>query len=225
MSFLNTIQWVIWKDLISEWRTRETISSMLFFALIVILVFSFSFAMDQDAARQLIAGIIWIAFTFTGIIGIGKSFTSELQNDCLESLQMSPVPKGAIYLGKVTANFLFMLAVDILLFPLFVIFFNLDVVEGLGTLFIIFVLATLGLSAVGTLFSALTVQIRAREVMLPVLLLPLAVPVMIAAVEATRGTLNGDPYEFYSQWLHLLVIFDIIFTVVSFWLFEFILDS
>ncbi|UCH91330.1 MAG: heme exporter protein CcmB [Nitrospirota bacterium] len=225
MPFLSTIYWVVWKDLISEWRTRETISSMLFFALIVILVFSFSFAMDQDAARQLIAGIIWVAFTFTGIIGIGKSFTSELQNDCLESLQMSPVPKGAIYLGKVTANFLFMFAVEILLFPLFVIFFNLEVVEAIDMLFLVFFLATLGLSAVGTLFSALTVQIRAREVMLPVLLLPLADPVMIAAVEATRGTLNGDPYAFYSQWLHLLVIFDIIFTVVSFWLFEFILDS
>ncbi len=225
MSFLNTIQWIVWKDLISEWRTRETISSMLFFALIVILVFSFSFAMDQDAARQLIAGIIWVAFTFTGIIGIGKSFTSELQNDCIESLQMSPVPKGAIYLGKVTANFLFMFTVEILLFPLFVIFFNLEVVEAIGMLLLVFFLATIGLSSVGTLFSALTVQIRAREVMLPVLLLPLAVPVMIAAVEATRGTLNGDPYAFYSQWLHLLVIFDIIFTVVSFWLFEFILDS
>jgi len=198
---------------------------MLFFALIVILVFSFSFSMDQDAARQLIAGIIWVAFTFTGIIGLGKSFTSELQNDCLESLQMCPAPKGAIYLGKVAANFLFMLSVEILLFPLFVLFFNLDVIEAVGTLLIIFFLATLGLSAVGTLFSALTVQIRAREVMLPVLLLPLAVPVMIAAVEATRGALSGDPFSFYSQWLQLLIIFDIIFTVVSFWLFEFILDS
>ncbi|WP_447964635.1 heme exporter protein CcmB [Nitrospira sp. Ecomares 2.1] len=225
MPFFNTIRWVIWKDLISEWRTRETMSSMLFFALIVILVFSFSFSMDQDAARQLIAGIIWVAFTFTGIIGLGKSFTSELQNDCLESLQMCPAPKGAIYLGKVAANFLFMLSVEILLFPLFVLFFNLDVIEAVGTLLIIFFLATLGLSAVGTLFSALTVQIRAREVMLPVLLLPLAVPVMIAAVEATRGALSGDPFSFYSQWIQLLIIFDIIFTVVSFWLFEFILDS
>ncbi|HNP59776.1 MAG TPA: heme exporter protein CcmB [Nitrospirales bacterium] len=225
MPFFNTIRWVVWKDLISEWRTRETMSSMLFFALIVILVFSFSFSMDQDAARQLIAGIIWVAFTFTGIIGLGKSFTSELQNDCLESLQMCPAPKGAIYLGKVAANFLFMLSVEILLFPLFVLFFNLDVIEAVGTLLIIFFLATLGLSAVGTLFSALTVQIRAREVMLPVLLLPLAVPVMIAAVEATRGALSGDPFSFYSQWIQLLIIFDIIFTVVSFWLFEFILDS
>ena len=140
MPFFKTIRWVVWKDLISEWRTRETMSSMLFFALIVILVFSFSFSMDQDAARQLIAGIIWVAFTFTGIIGLGKSFTSELQNDCLESLQMSPVPKGAIYLGKVTANFLFMLSVEILLFPLFVLFFNLDVIEAVGTLLIIFFL-------------------------------------------------------------------------------------
>ena len=138
---------------------------------------------------------------------------------------MSPAPKGAIYLGKTAANFLFMLSVEILLFPLFVLFFNLDVIEAVGTLLIIFFLATLGLSAVGTLFSALTVQIRAREVMLPVLLLPLAVPVMIAAVEATRGALTGDPFSFYSQWLQLLIIFDIIFTVISFWLFEFILDS
>jgi heme exporter protein B len=225
MPFFNTIRWVVWKDLVCELRSRETMSSMLFFALIVILVFSFSFSMDQDAARQLIAGIIWVAFTFTGIIGLGKSFTAELQNDCLEALQISPVPKGAIYLGKVLANFLFMLSVEILLFPLFILFFNLEVVEELGILLLIFFLATLGLSAVGTLFSALTVQIRAREVMLPVLLLPLAVPVMIAAVESTRGTLNGDPYSFYAQWIELLVVFDIIFTVVSFWLFDLILDS
>ncbi|MDR4494512.1 MAG: heme exporter protein CcmB [Nitrospirales bacterium] len=225
MPFLKTIQWVVWKDLVCELRSRETISSMLFFALIVILVFSFSFSMDQDAARQLIAGIIWVAFAFTGIIGLGKSFSSELQNDCLEALQVSPIPKGAVYLGKVLANFLFILSVEILLFPLFILFFNLDVVAELGLLLLVFFLATLGLSSVGTLFSALTVQIRAREVMLPVLLLPLAVPVMIAAVEATRGILNGDPYSFYSQWIQLLVVFDIIFTVVSFWLFELILDS
>ena len=162
MVFLNTIRWVVWKDLMSEWRTRETLSSMLFFALIVILVFSFSFSMDQDAARQLIAGIIWVAFAFTGIIGLGKSFTAELQNDCLESLQMSPVPKGAIYLGKVSANFLFMFIVEIVLFPLFVLFFNLDVVEEIGTLLIVFFLATLGLASVGTLFSAPTVKMISK---------------------------------------------------------------
>ena len=225
MNFLRTIYWVVWKDLISELRSRETLSSMLFFALIVILVFSFSFSMDQDAARELIAGIIWVAFAFTGIIGLGKSFSAELQNDCLEYLQISPTSKGAIYLGKMASNLLFMLVVEVLLFPLFVVFFNLDVIEEIGLLLLIFFLATLGLSAVGTLFSALTVQIRAREVMLPVLLLPLAVPVMIAAVEATRGALNADPFNLYAQWLELLAIFNVIFTVASFWLFELILDS
>ena len=202
MTFFNVIRWIVWKDLVTELRSRETISSMVFFALIVILIFSFSFSMDQQAEREVIAGIIWVAFAFTGIIGLGKSFSAELQNDCIEALQMVPESKGAIYLGKVAANFLFMFVVEILLF-----------------------LATVGLSAVGTLFSALTVQIRAREVMLPILLLPLVVPVMIAAVEATKGALNGDPVSMYRQWLELLTIFDVIFSVVSFWMFEFVMDN
>jgi heme exporter protein B len=223
--FFNVIGWVAWKDLISEVRSRETLSSMFFFALIVILVFSFSFSMDQQAARELIAGIMWVAFAFTGMIGLGKSFAAELQNDCLEQLQISPTSKGAVYLGKLTANLLFMLVVEVILFPMFVVFFNLDVVEELPLLLLIFALATLGLSTVGTLFSAMTVQIRAREVMLPILLLPLAVPVMISAVEATRGALNGDPIALYGNWLQLLAVFDIVFTVLSFWAFEWILDS
>ena len=225
MAFLNIIRWVVWKDLITELRSRETLSSMLFFAMIVIFVFSFSFSMDQQAAQELIAGIIWVAFAFTGIIGLGKSFSGELQNDCIESLQMSPAPKGAIYIGKVVANLLFMMIIEVMLFPLFVIFFNLNVVEEIGLLLLTFFLATLGLSAVGTLFSALTVQIRAREVMLPILLLPLVVPVIISAVEATRGAINAEPLALYSQWLELLVAFNVIFTVVSFWLFDLVLDS
>jgi len=225
MSFVKVIQWVAWKDLVSELRSRETISSMVFFALIVILVFSFSFSMDQQAARELISGIMWVAFAFTGIIGLGKSFTAELQNDCLEALQSSPAPKGAIYVGKLVSNLLFILSVEVILFPLFVVFFNLDVVEELPLLLLIFLLATWGLATVGTLFSAMTVQIRAREVMLPILLLPLAVPVMIAAVEATRGALSGAPFPLYQHWVRLLGVFDVVFTVASFWAFEWIFDS
>lgn len=225
MLFWRTIRWIVWKDLVSEIRSRETIASMFFFALIVILVFSFSFSLDQQAARELLAGIMWVAFAFTGIIGLGKSFTAELQNDCLEYLQMTPGPKGALYLGKLLANLAFMVTVEIILFPMFVIFFNLDIIEEIHILLLLFFLATFGLAAVGTLFSALTVQIRAREVMLPILLLPLIVPVMIAAVEATKGALGGDPVAQYRQWLELLVIFDTVFAVVSFWMFEFIMES
>jgi heme exporter protein B len=224
MNFFNAIGWLVWKDLLSEMRSRENISSMFFFALIVILIFSFSFSMDQQTARELMPGIMWVAFVFTGIIGLGKSFTAELQNDCLENLQMNPIPRGAIYLGKLASNLLFMLIVEMILFPLFVIFFNLDVFEKIPLFVVILITGTWGVSAVGTLFSAMTVQIRAREVMLPILLLPLIVPVMIGAVEATGGVLRGDPISLYRQWIELLVIFDVIFTIVSFWVFDFILD-
>ena len=225
MSFFSVLRWIIWKDLICEIRSRESISSMFVFALVVLFIFSFSFSMDQQGAQDLMPGIIWVAFAFSGILGLGKSFSSELQNDCMEYLQMSPASPGTIYLGKLAANLVFMLIVEIILFPLFIVFFNLDVVEKLPMLLLVFLLGTVGLSSLGTLFSAMTVQIRAREVMLPVLVLPLAVPVMIGAVEATRGIFNGEPFQLYRPWVELLVVFDVIFTVVCFWVSDFILDE
>ena len=225
MNFFSAIRWIIWKDLVSELRSRESFSSMLFFALAVLLIFSFSFSMDREAVRELIAGVMWVAFGFTGMIGLGKSFTVELQNDCLEALQISPASKGAIYLGKLLANLLFILSVEVILLPLFALFFNLEILEKLPVLLVIMIGGTLGLSALGTLFSALTVQIRAREVMLPILLLPMAVPVFIGAVEATRGVLAGQPFELYRPWLDLLLVFDVIFVVVSFWVIDFVLDG
>jgi heme exporter protein B len=224
MRFFKVIQWIAWKDLLSEIRNRENISSMFFFALIVILIFSFSFSMDSKSSKELMPGIIWVAFGFTGIIGLGKSFLAEVHNDCLEYFQILPVPKGAIYLGKLLGNVLFMMAVEVILFPMFIFFFNLDALEKFPQILLIFTAATIGLSALGTLFSALTVQVRAREVMFPILLLPLAVPIFIGAVESTRGALSGDPLSLYRHWIELLVVFDIIFTVVSFWVFEFVLD-
>lgn len=224
MHFFKVIRWIAWKDLLSELRSRENISSMFFFALIVILIFSFSFSLDPKTSHELMPGIIWIAFGFTGIIGLGKSFLAEVHNDCMEYLQIVPAPKGAIYLGKFAGNALFMLVVEIILFPMFVLFFNLDVLDKTPMILLISLAATIGLSALGTLFSALTVQIRAREVMFPILLLPLAVPIFIGAVEATRGVLGGDPLPLYLDWIKLLIVFDLIFVTVSFWVFEFILD-
>lgn len=224
MHFFKIIGWIAWKDLLSEMRNRENISSMFFFALTVILIFSFSFSMDAKTSKELMPGIIWVAFGFTGIIGLGKSFVAEIHNDCMEYFQILPVSKGAIYLGKFAGNFLFMLAVEIFLFPMFILFFNLDVLEKFPQILLIFTAATIGLSALGTLFSALTVQIRAREVMFPILLLPLSIPIFIGAVESTRGAMGGDPLSLYRHWIELLVVFDVIFTIVSFWVFEFILD-
>ena len=224
MPFFDVIKWIVWKDMLSEIRSRETVSSLFFFALNVILIFSFSFSVDRDVTLVLIPGLIWVAFGFTSIIGLGKSFLSETQNDCLSYLQMAPIPKGAIYLGKLAGNLLLMLIVEIILFPLFILFFNLDILAKLPALLLVSLLATIGLCALGTLFSALTVQTRAREVMFPLLLLPLSVPVFIGAVESTAGVLSGQGFSFYRHWVELLFIFDMVVTIASFLVFEFILD-
>ncbi|MCC6543905.1 MAG: heme exporter protein CcmB [Nitrospirae bacterium] len=225
MIFFRVIRWIVWKDLLSEIRSRENISSMFFFALIIILIFSLSLSMDTEMVKEMIPGILWIAFSFTGIIGLGKSFLVETQNDCMENLLMAPIPKGAVYLGKLLGNFLFMLVVEIIIFPLFVIFFNLDIFGQIPMIMLICFLGTLGLAAMGTLLSAMTVQIKAREVMFPLMLLPLVVPVIIGAVEATKGAINADPLKLYQQWIQLLAVFDLVFLIVSYWLFEFILED
>ncbi len=225
MPYFNIIKWIVWKDLLSEMRSRENISSLFFFAFNVILIFSFSFSMDRDMTLALMPGLIWVAFGFTSVLGLGKSFLSETSNDCLSYLRIAPVPKGAIYLGKLIGNLCLMLMVELILVPLFIVFFNLDILDKLLPLLFVMTAATVGLCALGTLFSALTVQIRAREVMFPLLLFPLAAPVFISAVESTQGVLSGDPFSFYRHWIELLMIFDLVLTIASFWMFEFILDD
>lgn len=225
MRFFRTIALIVWKDGLSEIRSRENVSSMFFFALLTIFIFNFSLSLDRQTAQVLLPGLIWIAFSFTGIIGLGRSFLAERENDCLEALLMAPLSKGALYLGKLAGNFLFMLLAEVLLFPLFVLFFNLEIGAGLPMLLLVFVLGTLGLAALGTLFSAMMVQVRAREVMFPILMLPLAVPVIIGAVQATAGILHGSPWAHYGSWISLLAVFDLIFTVIAFWTFEFILEG
>lgn len=225
MPFFDVIKWIVWKDTLAEVRSRENFSSLFFFALNVLLIFSLSFSIDRDMTLALMPGLIWVAFGFTSILGLGKSFLSETQNDCLAYLQMSPAPKGALYLGKLAGNLFLMLIVEIILFPLFMIFFNLDILSKLPALLLISVVATIGLSAVGTIFSALTVQTRAREVMFPLLLLPLSVPVFVGAVEATQGALNGSAFSLYRHWIELLLVFDLTVTVASFWTFGFIIDD
>jgi heme exporter protein B len=223
MRSFSLIRWIVWKDLLCEIRNRENVASMLFFAVNVILVFSFSFVMDD--LREVMPGLIWTAFGFTGVIGLGRSFVVETQNDCIESYQLLPAHKGVIYLGKLIGNVLFLLGVELALCPLFVLFFNLDVAGGFPMLLLVGLLGTIGLASLGTLFSVLTSQTRSREVLFPLLLLPLSVPVFIGAIEATRGILDGSPIALYRRWIDLLAVFDLIFIVVSFWLFEAILDD
>lgn len=225
MKFYKTIGMIAWKDILSELRSRESVLSMLFFALLLIFIFNFALPMDAKTVQLLMPGLIWVAFSFTAVIGLGRSFQAERENDCLEALLISPVNKGAVYLGKFLGNFIFVLLAEVALVPLFVLFFNLEITENLPLLLGVFALGTFGLSALGTLFSAMTVQVRAREVMFPILVLPLAIPVIIGAIQSTAGIMQGDPWDHYGSWIQLLLMFDVIFIIVAFWTFEFILEA
>lgn len=224
-AFIAAVRAIVWKDLASEWRSREQMASMFFFALLTLFIFNFSLNLDPAQVRELMPGLIWIAFSFTAVIGLGRSFIAERENDCLDALLMSPAPKGALYLGKLIANLLFTLAVEVVLFPLFVLFFNFDPGPDWPMLLPVFALGTLGLAALGTLFSAMMVQVRARELMFPILTLPLAFPVIIGAVQATAAVLAAKPLAHYSGWLQLLTAFDLVFVIVAYWTFEFVLES
>lgn len=225
MRFFRAAYAVAWKDVLLELRRKETFTAMFFFSLLVLLMFNFTLSLDRTQVLSLAPGLLWLAITFTGVLGLGKGFLAERENECMDGLILSPVPRGAIFLGKLAGNFLFIFAVEAVTLPLFVVLFNLDVWGRNGLLLFVVILGTAGLSLLGTLLSAMTVQVRAREVMFPLLILPLVIPVLIGAVQATAGVMRGDGWAEYAHWIRLLVAFDVVFSVASFWGFSFLLED
>ncbi|MBC7236203.1 MAG: heme exporter protein CcmB [Chloroflexi bacterium] len=217
MSFAAKVYAIVRKDLLIELRSREVIASMFVFALIVILLFSFSFELRADRMAAVAPGALWVAFTFSGMLGLGRSFIRERDQGCLDGLLLSPVDRSGIFLGKMLANMAFISLIEATTLPLFLALFNLPFRL---LLLPVIVLGTLGFAAVGTLFSALTVHGRAREILLPVLLLPIAIPSLIAAVKLTGGIIDGQPWADIRQWLNLLIGFDVIFTTISYMAFD-----
>ena len=211
------------KDVTVEARTKETLVGVLVFALVVAFIFKFTF----DPAPQVVAligpGIAWVAYVFAGIVGMGRTFVLERDRGTLDALLLAPVPREAIYLGKLAGAFTLMMVVEIVMLPVFV------VLHDLSFLSLPFaataVLATLGLAAVGTLFSAIAVHTRARELLLPLLFLPVTLPVIIAAVSSTSLLLEGGGWRDVGEWLRLMLAFDIAFLVLSSWAFEFVLEE
>jgi heme exporter protein B len=214
---------IFWKDLLNEMRTKEIIVSVLVFALLVLVIFSFAFGTEADMAELIAPGILWVALTFGGVIGLNRTFTVEKESSRLEGLMLCPVDRAVIYWGKLAGSFTFMLAVSIVVTPIFLALFNLPIF--LPRLALIIVLAVLGFAAVGTLFSALAVNTRARDIMLPILFLPVVVPVIIAAVKATAPVLEGRPWADMLVWLQILIIFDIIYLVAATLVFEFVIEE
>jgi heme exporter protein B len=214
---------IFWKDILTELRTREIIISVLVFALLVLVIFSFAFGTGADVTEMAAPGILWVALTFGGVIGLNRTFALEKENSRLEGLMLCPVDRAVIYWGKLAGSFTFMLALAVVVTPIFLALFNLPVF--LPRLVLVIVLALIGFAAVGTLFSALAVNTRARDIMLPILFLPVVVPVVVSAVKATAPVLTGASWADMSTWLQILAAFDIIYLVAGTIVFEYVIEE
>ena len=222
-AFWRPLLVMLWKDTLLDLRTRELVAPMLVFALLVIVVFNFVFDLRPAIVLIVAPGVLWVSFTFAGTLGLSRTFTLEKEHGSIDGLMLCPVSRDILYLGKLLGSFLFILVVEMVMLPIFSILYDLPFF--LPELWLILALATLGFGAVGTSFSAMAVNTRAREIMLPLLFFPIVLPVIIAAVEATGGVLRGDPWGDYSRWIGLTVAFDVIFLVVAAMTFDFILGE
>lgn len=222
-NFFRTISAIVYKDFLLEIRTKETISSLFVFSVLVMVIFNFTFEQDRILMKRIAPGVFWVAIFFAGVLGLNHSFTKEKEFNGLEGTLLSPVDRGVIYLGKVISNSLFLIVTELIMFPIFEVFYNVHIFARFHWLLLVAVLTTIGFVGVGTIFSAVALNTKMREIMLPLLLLPVSVPIIIAAVESTSGILTGAPISIIIDGIKLLVFFCIIFLVISFLLFEYVL--
>lgn len=218
MNFLRQALAVAAKDLRSEIRSKESINASLAFALVVLFLFSLAFDPTSDEVRQIAGGLLWLVFAFAGTLILNRSFARELVNDCLDALLASPVSGAQLYMGKVIANFVVLSAVEALSMPVFSIFYNVHWkdAQSVWMLVVVMLLGTWGLTVIGTMFSAMTVNLRLRELMLPTLVYPALIPMLIGAISLSSLLVAGEPVGADNQiWFRLLVAFDVIFTVLS----------
>ncbi|MFB3776132.1 MAG: heme exporter protein CcmB [Bryobacteraceae bacterium] len=224
MTFLSQAWMVAAKDLRAELRTKEAINASLSFALVILLLFSFAFDPTAEQTREISGGLLWIVFAFAGALILNRSFARELVNDCLDALVASPISGAALFLGKCLANVTLLLAVELVCLPVFGVFYNVRWTQRFWPLLLVLALGTWGLTVVGTMFSALTVNLRLRELMLPTLVYPLMIPGLMSAIQLTTALVAGQPLAGdLVSWLRLLVAFDIIFTALALGLVETIL--
>src|SRR3989454_959821 len=224
MTYARRTWIVLWKDLLSERRSKETLNALFFFALLLLFLFQFALGADRERLTAALPGLLWLGFILSGLVGLGRAFLVERENDCWEGLLLVPGDKSAIYLGKVAGNLILMLLVEAILLVLFAVFFDIDLGAHPIRLIVVIGLGTLGFAAVGTLFAAMTAHVRAREVLFPVLL-PVQVPVLLGAVKATEAVLLGEPLGAVGHWLGLLAAADTIYLTVGVLTFDAILEA
>lgn len=221
--FWRKVWAIVTKDIVAEFHTREMVSAMLIFSVLALLIFSFALDLRGAMARAAAPGVLWASVAFAGTLGLSRSLAREQQSGCIDGLLLAPVDRSAIFFGKALGNLAFMVAVEIILLPLFSALFNVSLLRA-GVL-VVTALGTVGYAAVGTLLAAIAVNTRAREVMLPILLLPLVVPVLIAAVQATGELVEGASWAEVGGWVRLLVVYDLIIVAASMLTFGYVVED
>lgn len=225
MTALGAVRHLIWKDVVLEWRSREILTAMIVFSMLVTVIFNFAFSPSAADAPRLLPGMLWVTVAFASTLGLSRSFVLERDHGAIEALRLFPFDPSLIYVGKLVSNLLYLLAAEALLLPALAAIAGIRLAGILAPLALIMLLGSIGLVAVGTIFSAMSVNTRIREVLLPVLMFPLAAPVLISAVRATLGILTGNALGDVLPGLRILLAFDAIFLVVGYVIFEFVLEE
>jgi heme exporter protein B len=221
--YFSAIATVIWKDFAIEWRARQLLTSMLMFSILVILIFNFTLDLNARVRSELSAGVLWATFAFAGTLGLNRSFALESENRALDGLLLAPIDRSAMYFGKVAANMLFMLVVELLTLPMYGLLYNVNPVHN-GFLLVL-LLGSWAYSAIGTLLSAMSVQTRSRDLLLPVLLFPVALPVLVAAVRASSAFLSGLEVAYAWPSISLLFAVGVIIPTLGYMFFDLIVEE
>jgi heme exporter protein B len=221
--FLRAMTAIIWKDLAAEWRSREMISVMLVFALLVVFIFNFALELDLKTRHNVTSGVLWVTFAFAGTLGLNRSMAVEKDRGCLDGLLLAPVDRAAIYFGKMLSNLVFMLLVAVIILPLYSVFYTINLFQP--GLMLVILLGSLGYVAVGTLLATMAVQARTRDILLPILLFPIIMPLLVAAVKASGAILQGYNIQDVMPWLNMLIVFDVVFIAAAFMVFDYVVEE
>ncbi len=214
---------IVRKDLTAEVRSKELVSALLVFSLLVVLIFNFALELDKAARENVAAGVLWVTFTFAGTLGLNRAFAAEKDRGSFDGLLLAPVDRTAIYFGKLIGTLIFMLTVEAIVIPVFSLLYNINLFHPL--LLLVVLLGTFGYAVVGTLLASMAMHTRARDVMLPILLFPVAIPVIIAAVKASAGILLASDWGEIAPWINLLVVYDTIFIAIAYMVFDYLVEE
>lgn len=225
MTLVKQTYLLLWKDLLLELRRRDSLLTMFFFGTLLLFVFHFAFDMAPDKVAELAPALLWLAFLFTGTLGLAQLFQAERDNHCLDALLLSPLDRGALFLAKTGFNLILMLAVEVVVIPLFWILFNLSGWNLLPQLFLVTLLGTVGFCVLGTITAAITLRARARELLLPLVLFPLMIPVILATIRCMETVLKTGSVGDATPWLRLLLGFDVIFLTIGVLIFDWVIES